>query len=90
MGTIKPGIYRHYKGNLYEVIGVGRHSETLAEVVIYKALYKANFGKNSLWVRPRRMFVERSKIDGKYVKRFKYAGKNLRNKLYAKPDWDNR
>ena len=42
------GKYRHYKGNLYEVVGVARHSETLEEMVVYRALY----GEGGLWVRP--------------------------------------
>ena len=45
---ILPGKYRHFKGGLYEVIGVARHSETLEEMVVYRALY----GDGGLWVRP--------------------------------------
>jgi len=48
------GQYRHYKGNLYEVIGVARHSETLEELIVYRPLY----GDRQLWVRPRAMFEE--------------------------------
>lgn len=77
MKNIKPGIYRHYKGKLYEVIGLAHHSETLEEVVIYKALYKTKFGNNSLWVRPKKMFAEKIKLDGKEIKRFQYQ-KNLK------------
>lgn len=73
---IKPGIYLHFKGKKYEVIGMARHSETLEEVVVYKALYKdKKFGKNALWVRPKKMFLERVTIGGKKVPRFKYLGK---------------
>lgn len=73
---INPGIYRHYKGKLYEVIGLVRHSETLEEMILYKALYNGKFGKNSLWVRPARMFSEMVEIDGKQVPRFeKYSAK---------------
>ena len=72
MTSILPGIYEHYKGKRYEVIGVGHHSETLEEVVIYKALYvNKEFGKDSLWVRPAKMFVENVEIAGKSVPRFK-------------------
>lgn len=62
------GTYRHYKGNLYEVIGTARHSETLEEMIVYKALYRPE-GEN-LWVRPARMFLEKVMVDGKEVYRF--------------------
>ena len=52
--TIEPGTYRHFKGNLYRVIGVARHSETLEEMVVYQALY----GERGLWVRPAAMWNE--------------------------------
>ncbi len=72
MGKILPGTYQHYKGKLYRVIGTGRHSETLEELVIYEALYNSEkFGKNALWVRPSKMFTEEIEIDGKKVPRFK-------------------
>ena len=67
---VEPGLYRHYKGNLYEVICLAHHSETLEEVVVYKALYKTQFGENSMWVRPAKMFEELVVKDGKSVKRF--------------------
>jgi hypothetical protein len=70
---VKLGKYQHYKGNFYEVIGVGRHSETLEEVVIYKALYEGEFGQNSLWVRPKQMFSETVSFEGKEVKRFEFV-----------------
>jgi len=63
---ISLGKYRHYKGNTYEVIGVAKHSETLQEMVVYRALY----GENELWVRPLSMFLEEVEADGKKVPRF--------------------
>jgi hypothetical protein len=66
------GTYRHYKGNLYEVVGVARHSETLDELVVYRALYdSAEFGTHALWVRPASMFFEIVTLpDGTTVPRF--------------------
>ncbi len=61
------GTYEHYKGNKYKVIGVGRHSETLEELVIYQAQY-GDFG---IWVRPVKMFVEAVTVERKQVPRFK-------------------
>jgi hypothetical protein len=65
---IKPGRYRHYKGQDYEVIGCARHSETEEELVVYRALY----GDRGLWVRPIAMFAEQISIDGKSVPRFSF------------------
>jgi hypothetical protein len=65
---IKPGRYRHYKGQDYEVIGCARHSETEEELVVYRALY----GDRGLWVRPIAMFAEQISIDGKPVPRFSF------------------
>lgn len=67
---IKLGKYKHYKGNSYEVIGVARHSETMEDLVVYRALY----GELGLWVRPLKMFTEDVEIDGKKIPRFKYIG----------------
>ena len=66
------GTYRHYKGKLYEVLGVARHSETLEELVVYRALYRSEFGLGSLWVRPKKMFMENVEIDGKMFARFQF------------------
>lgn len=60
------GIYRHYKGELYEVIGLARHSETEEPLVVYRALY-GDFG---LWVRPAAMFDESVSADGRAQPRF--------------------
>ncbi|MBL7934870.1 MAG: DUF1653 domain-containing protein [Bacteroidia bacterium] len=62
------GLYKHYKGNIYEVIGVARHSETLEYLVVYKATYQQE-GDN-LWVRPLVMFEEIVIVDGVERKRF--------------------
>ena len=71
MNKIKLGKNRHYKGNLYEVIGVAKHSETLEELVVYRALYDAEkFGRNMLWVRPKKMFLEKVMVNGKKIPRF--------------------
>ena len=70
---VKIGKYKHFKGKEYEVIGVARHSETLEELVIYKALYESEeFGKNAIWARPISMFSDMKMIDGKEVPRFEF------------------
>ena len=70
---IKPGKYRHYKENYYEVLGVAHHSETLEPLVVYKALYDSpEFGSNALWVRPLAMFTENVEVEGKLMPRFTY------------------
>ncbi len=61
-----PGLYRHYKGMLYEVIGNARHSESLESMTLYRALY----GERGLWVRPAAMFLEDVVIDGIKQPRF--------------------
>ena len=71
MERVTPGIYKHYKGRLYKVIGVARHTETLEEFVVYHALYEdKKFGKNAMWVRPKKMFLEHVEVNGKKVPRF--------------------
>ena len=65
---IKPGRYRHFKGNEYEAIGTAMHSETLEKYVVYRALY----GKNQLWIRPAKMWCEEVEVGGKKVPRFAY------------------
>lgn len=63
---LKVGKYRHYKGKEYEVIGVARHSETLEELIVYRALY----GSGELWVRPLNMFLAQVEVDGHKIPRF--------------------
>ena len=70
MEEIKKGRYRHFKGNEYEVIGTAKHSETLEEYVVYKALY----GDGGLWIRPKEMWNETVERDGKTYKRFEFIG----------------
>lgn len=65
---VKPGLYRHFKGGDYEVIGIALHSETLEVMVIYKALY----GQGLTWVRPRAMFLETVMHNGQKVPRFTF------------------
>lgn len=72
---IKPGIYRHFKGNFYEVIGTATHSETGEEMVVYRALY----GEHGLWVRPAAMWAETVNRDSYCGPRFSYVGENKMN-----------
>ena len=64
--TTSPGLYRHYKGNLYEVIDTVRHSETMEPLTLYRALH----GERGLWVRPATMFNETVVINGVQQPRF--------------------
>jgi hypothetical protein len=69
------GTYRHYKGNLYEVIGVGRHSETMEPLVVYTAKYaSATYAEGTLWIRPLSMFTEIVVVNDVEVPRFEYVG----------------
>ena len=67
---IKPGLYRHFKGNQYRLISVATHSETLEKYVVYQALY----GEREIWVRPASMWNEEIERDGKRFKRFEFIG----------------
>ena len=70
MTKFKLGIYQHFKGKKYQVIGVAKHSQTLEEFVIYNALYDNKLSK--LWIRPKNMFCQKIEKDGKTIDRFKY------------------
>ena len=70
MITTPPGLYRHYKGNLYQVLDTVRHSETLEPMILYRALY----GERGLWVRPAAMFGETVVIGGVEQPRFARVG----------------
>lgn len=68
MQEVKKGRYRHFKGNMYELLGFAKNSETLEDMVIYRALY----GEGEIWVRPLSMWGETVEHDGKSVLRFTY------------------
>lgn len=71
------GTYRHYKGGLYQVYGVARHSETEALLVVYRPLY----GERGLWVRPLEMFREWVNVDGRNMLRFEHVSEDLEGNL---------
>ena len=73
MNDVRKGRYQHYKGKFYEVIGYARHSETMEELVVYRALYDSEFGRNALWVRPKEMFLEKVEKEGRRVPRFRWV-----------------
>lgn len=66
--VVQPGIYQHFKGNFYEVIGHAHHSETLEELIIYRALY----GDCGTWIRPAHMFLEEIAVNGATKTRFTF------------------
>jgi len=66
---LRIGLYRHYKGNMYQVLGVAKHSETMDELVVYRALY----GERGLWVRPIGMFLESLEFNGELIQRFEFV-----------------
>ncbi len=70
MNTPKPGIYRHFKGNRYELIGIAAHSETGEQMAVYRPLY----GEGGLWVRPLAMWNEPVVRDGYDGPRFAWEG----------------
>lgn len=67
---IRPGRYRHFKGNEYMVLYIARHSETLEPMVVYQALY----GERGIWVRPASMWNEIVEHNGEMVRRFEHCG----------------
>lgn len=69
--TLSPGIYRHYKGQEYQVYDVAKHSETEEELVVYRCLY----GNYDLWVRPLTMFLETVTVNGSNHPRFEFIRK---------------
>lgn len=81
---IKKGLYRHYKGNEYEILDVAHHSETLEDMVVYRAMY----GKRETWVRPASMWNETVEINGTSVKRFEYIGPAFKIRPFSVDDAD--
>ena len=70
---MKLGIYKHFKGNFYELIAIAKDSETLEELAVYKALYESEkFGKDQVWVRALKNFNEIIERDGKKTPRFTF------------------
>ena len=67
---IRPGVWRHFKGNLYRVLYLATHSETLEQMVVYQALY----GAGGIWVRPAAMWNETVEKDGRRIPRFSFVG----------------
>jgi hypothetical protein len=70
--SLRPGRYRHYKGNDYQLLGIARHSETEELLVVYRCLY----GDFSLWVRPLAMFTECVVVEGRKIPRFAWVDKD--------------
>lgn len=68
--SVKSGVYLHYKGKKYYVLGVAKHSETKEDMVVYLPLYESDMSQ--LWVRPLSMFEETIEVDGKKQKRFEF------------------
>ena len=71
---VKKGKYKHYKGDMVEVIGKALHSETLEEFVVYRHISGKKAGELYYWVRPLKMFMESVEVDGKTMPRFEYIG----------------
>jgi len=70
MADLKPGVYRHFKGNLYRLLYVAKHSETLEPMVVYQALY----GEGGIWVRPASMWTEHVEKENYSGPRFSWVG----------------
>lgn len=78
----KPGRYRHYKGQDYQVLGIAKHSETNEQLVVYRYLY----GDQGLSVRPVEMFLESVEMGGEVIPRFSYIGPMLKGDSTANAD----
>lgn len=73
MTEVKPGVYQHYKGGLYHVMYEVVHTETEERLIVYKKLDHI-VGKDEIFARPKKMFLEQIKHEGRYVLRFEYRG----------------
>ncbi|MBU1038894.1 DUF1653 domain-containing protein [Patescibacteria group bacterium] len=69
---IKLGRYQHFKGDIMEVVGEAKHSESLEEFVVYKHITGKMAGETHWWVRPEAMFLEQVEVQGQKISRFKY------------------
>lgn len=72
---LRPGVYRHFKGNFYRLLLVARHSETLEPMVVYQALY----GEKGYWARPAAMWTQQVEHQGRRVPRFAWHGDEEKN-----------
>lgn len=83
MAELPKGIYRHFKGRLYELLESDAiHTESFEDLVIYKAMYTdSQWGRHRVWARPKEMFLGEVKHKGVGVKRFEYAGRTLEEAL---------
>ncbi len=72
--TVKLGKYRHFKGEIMEVVGTALHSETKEELVVYRHVNGSRAGEENYWVRPIGMFLEKVVVDGKEMPRFEFVG----------------
>jgi len=70
--NLETGVYQHYKGQYYEVIGIAMHTETEENLVVYRSLY----GNYDLWVRPLAMFQEQVVYEGKQMLRFTFVSRD--------------
>ncbi len=72
---LRPGVYRHYTGREYRVLGIAKHSETLEDLVVYQPLYDNPL--SALWVRPLGMFTETVESDGIWIARFTFVSERV-------------
>ncbi len=85
MDELKLGIYKHFKGNLYEVITLARHSDTLEEMVVYKALYDhEEYGRNCVWTKSLKKFTEHVEKDNYSGPRFIYNKNDKKTPYFNK------
>jgi hypothetical protein len=84
--SVEVGYYKHFKGNIYQVLGVGKHSETGEELVVYLGLYDVPHVFGAMWIRPVSMFLETIERDGKVMRRFApISYREAMRELYPSP-----